>query len=223
VAVVNAERARWLAATEVFCAGAIVLAHNVFRVLPNEVPILVVLAFLSTRLRFGRWEWSALGFRRPQSWTRILLIALAATAVRQLVGSLLIEPAAEHVWGTVNAPSGAQALRGNLKLVLLYLPLVWGFAAFGEEIAYRGYVLGRAADSGGGSSRAWWAAALASSILFGLGHYYKGPAGIVDSAFAGLVLATAYLVSGRILWTCILAHGFMDTVAMFAVYLGWDT
>jgi hypothetical protein len=219
----GAERSPWLAATEFFCAGAIVLAHNVFRVLPNEVPILVVLALLSMRLRFGRWEWSSLGFRRPQSWTRIFLIAVAAAAVRLVVGSFVIEPAAEHFWGTVHAPSGAEALRGNLKLVLLYLPLVWGFAAFGEEIAYRGYLLGRAADSGGGSPRAWWAAVLASSILFGLGHYYKGPAGIVDSGFAGLVLATAYLVSGRNLWTCVLAHGFMDTVAMFAVYMGWDT
>ena len=219
----SVERSPWLAATEFFCAGAIVLAHNVFHVLPNEVPILVVLALISMRLRCGRWEWSSLGFRRPQSWARIILIAVAAAAVRQVVGSLVIEPAGEHFWGTVNAPSGAEALRGNLKLVLQYLPLVWGFAAFGEEIAYRGYLLGRAADSGGGSSRAWWVAVLASSILFGLGHYYKGPAGILDSTFAGLVLATAYMVSGRNLWTCILAHGFMDTVAMFAVYMGWDT
>ena len=219
----GSERSAWLAAAEVFCAGAIVLGHNVFHVLPNEVPILVGLALLSMRLRTGHWDWRSLGFRRPASWVRIVAIALAATVVRLVVGSLVIEPAAQHVWGAVKAPSVAEGIRGNLKLVLLYLPLIWGFAALGEEIAYRGYLLGRAADSGGDSVPAWWAAVLVSAILFGLGHYYKGPSGVLDSTFAGLVLGTAYLASGRNLWTCVLAHGFIDTIGLFAVYLGWDS
>jgi hypothetical protein len=37
------------------------------------------------------------------------------------------------------------------------------------------------------------------------------------------VLGTAYLVSGRNLWTCVLTHGFIDTVGLFAVYLGWES
>ena len=217
------KKSPWLAATELLIGGAIVLGHNVFGILPNEVPILVLLALLSMRLRLGGWQWGSLGFRRPQSWARIVAIALAAAVVRLVVGSFVIEPAAEHVWGAARAPAVAEGLTGNLRLVLLYLPLVWGFAALGEEIAYRGYLTGRGADSGGGTPRAWWAAVLASSILFGLGHYYKGPSGVLDSTFAGLVLGAAYLVSGRNLWTCVLGHGFMDTIALFAVYMGWDS
>jgi len=57
-------------------------------------------------------------------------------------------------------------------------------------------------------------------VLFGFGHFYKGPAGIVDSGFAGLVLGAAYLWSGRNLWVTVLAHGFIDTFALLAVYLG---
>ncbi len=61
------------------------------------------------------------------------------------------------------------------------------------------------------------------AVLFGLGHYDRGPVGIVDSAFAGLVLGAAYLISGRNLWASVLAHGFIDTFGVFALYLGWSS
>jgi uncharacterized protein len=60
-------------------------------------------------------------------------------------------------------------------------------------------------------------------VLFGLGHYYKGPAGILDSGMAGVILGVAYLMSGRNIWTCVLAHGLIDTFALSAAYLGWDS
>jgi len=100
------------------------------------------------------------------------------------------------------------------------LLIVWTFAAFGEEIGYRGYLTKRGADIGGGSLWAWWTATLVVSVLFGFGHYYKGSAGILDSGVAGLILGATYLLSKRNLWTTILAHGLIDTVAVAAVYLG---
>ena len=83
-------------------------------------------------------------------------------------------------------------------------------------------ILNRMADFLGGTAAAYWVAAGLSSVLFGFGHYYKGPIGIIDSGVAGLLLAAAYLVSGRNLWTAVLAHGFIDTVMVVAVYLGWE-
>jgi uncharacterized protein len=59
------------------------------------------------------------------------------------------------------------------------------------------------------------------SVLFGFGHYYKGPSGVLDSTYSGLVLGTAYLLSGRNLWAPILAHGISDTLALFVVFMGW--
>ena len=75
--------------------------------------------------------------------------------------------------------------------------IVWSFAAFGEEISYRGYLLTRAADLGKRSPVAYWVGMILVSILFGYGHYYKGPVGIIDSGVAGLILGTAYMISGR--------------------------
>jgi membrane protease YdiL (CAAX protease family) len=81
----------------------------------------------------------------------------------------------------------------------------------------------RAADAGGRSKFAYWAGVAAVSVLFGYGHFYKGPAGILDSGMAGLILGAAYVLSGRDLWVCVLAHGFIDTVGLVAVFLGWSS
>lgn len=61
------------------------------------------------------------------------------------------------------------------------------------------------------------------SVLFGYGHYCKGPSGIVDSGVAGLILGAAYLLSRRNLWVPVLAHGFIDTFGVILLFFGWDS
>ena len=130
--------------------------------------------------------WSAMGFKRPVSWRRIFVIALVAAGVRILLGQFVIEPVTGFFWPPPSAPALANEITGNAKVALLALLLVWTFAAFGEEIAYRGYLLTRAADIGRRSTIAYWLGIVFVSILFGYGHYYKGPSGIIDSGIAGL-------------------------------------
>jgi uncharacterized protein len=209
-------RSRPLSALEFAAGASVVIGHNVFRVLPNEVPILFVAALVSFRLREG---WSALGFRRPASWRRIISIAVAAVALNILMG-FAIEAAAARFWPPAIAPVGAALIRQSPVGVVVGLLVVWTFAAFGEEIGYRAYLTRRAADLGGGARWAWWAATLAVSVLFGFGHYFKGPAGVLDAADAGLIIGAAYLISGRNLWTAVIAHGLQDTIAVVAAYWG---
>jgi uncharacterized protein len=212
---------RAVSACELALGAAIVIGHNVFKVVPNEVPILFVLGLLSMRLRDGGW--SAIGFRRPDSWRKLVLIALVAAALRIALGDFVIDEVTSRFWPEPTAPAGVNELAGNWRLALLYLGIVWTFAAFGEEIAYRGYLMQRAADVGGRTMIAWWISVIAIAILFGYGHYYKGPAGILDSGLAGVILGAAFLLSGRNLWACVLAHGFIDTFGIVAVYNGWDS
>lgn len=212
---------RGLSALEFVLGACIVVGHNVLHVLPNEVPILTVLGLASIRLRDGGF--AAMGFKRPDSWKRIVLIAVAAAVLRIVLGEFVIDPVTAIFWPPVIAPAGSESIAGDLRSALLWLGLVWTFAAFGEEISYRGYLLNRAADIGGRTPLAYWIAVVAVSILFGYGHYYKGPAGIVDSGVAGLILGAAYLISGRNLWTTILAHGFIDTFGVAGLYFGWDS
>ncbi len=212
---------RILSALELLLGACIVIGHNVFHVVPNEVPILFVLGVVSIRWRNGGW--SAMGLKRPASWVRITLIALAAAVLRIVLGDLVIEPLAAHVWPPIIAPAGADAITGNIKTALVWLLLVWTWAAFGEEVGYRGYLLTRAAETGGKTTAAYWIGVVAVAILFGFGHYYKGPAGILDSGMAGLILGAAYMLSGRNLWASILAHGFIDTIGVVVLFFGWDS
>ena len=205
----NPVASRALSAFELLFGAFIVIGHNVFHIVPNEVIVLFVLGLASIWLRDGRW--SAMGFKRPVSWRRIFLIALVAAGVRIILGQFVIEPVTGFFWPPPSAPALANEIGGNAKIALLALLLVWTFAAFGEEIAYRGYLLTRAADIGGRSKLAYWLGIVFVSILFGYGHYYKGPSGIIDSGIAGLILGAAYMLAGRNLWARILTHGFIDT------------
>ncbi|MGA2981291.1 MAG: CPBP family intramembrane glutamic endopeptidase [Terriglobales bacterium] len=210
---------RWISLAEFVVGGAIVIGHNVYHVIPNEVPILFVMGLISLRVRDGGW--GVIGLRWPVSWKRTVLFALVAAAVRILLGQFVIDPLTAHFWPVAKAPSGFDEITGHAMVALRWLLIVWTFAAFGEEISYRGYLVTRAADVGGRSKAAYWFGVLMVSVLFGYGHYYKGPSGMVDSGMAGLILGTAYLMTGRNLWVCILAHGFIDTFGVAALFFGW--
>ena len=212
---------RGLSALELLFGAAVVIGHNVYHLVPNEVIVLFVLGWPLVRIRNG--SWAAIGFKRPRSWLRIVGIALLAAGLRILLGSFVIEPLGAHFWPAIEAPAGAEQIAGNFKVALLALLLVWTFAAFGEEIVYRGYLTLRGAEAGGGSSAAFCWATLLVSVLFGLGHFYKGATGICDSTMAGLILGAAYLVSGRNLWAAVLGHGFIDTYAVVALFFGWES
>src|ERR1044072_8246034 len=206
---INPVVSRTLSAFELLFGAFIVIGHNVFHIVPNEVIILSILGLISIRLRDGRL--SSMGFKWPVSWRRILLIALVAAAVRIVLGQFVIEPITGFFWPAPKAPELANEIAGNAKMASLALLLVWTFAAFGEEIAYRGYLLTRAADIGRRSAAAYWIGVVLVSILLVYGHYYKCASGVIDSGVAGLILGSAYMLAGRNLWASIFAHGFIDT------------
>lgn len=211
---------RWLSLLEFAVGACIVIAHNVFHVLPNEVPILFVLGIISIRLREGGW--SAIGLVRPKSWWRTALLAFVTAIVVLALGQFVTGPLA-HALGLHEGESAAGSLglkRGEIWSMFKTLGIVWTFAAFGEEISYHRYLLGRAADVGGRSALAYWIALLCASILWGFGHYYQGSAGMFETACDGFVIGAAYLLSKRNLWVAVLAHGFIDTIALLAVYTG---
>jgi hypothetical protein len=51
-------RARWFSLLECAFGVFVVLGHNIFHILPNEVPILFVLGWLSLRWRNDGWKYA---------------------------------------------------------------------------------------------------------------------------------------------------------------------
>jgi uncharacterized protein len=210
-------RDRTLATAEVLLGAAVVIGHNVYRVLPNEVPILVVILWVSLLIR--RKPWSSVGLSRPFSRKLIVIVAVCGGVLLQLK-DLITEPLAHLIWHQQEkAPSIIANLHHHSPLVAVKsLAIVWTFAAFGEEFAYRALLLRRTAAALNGSPAGYATAALFSSVLFGFGHFFKGPTGVFDSAVSGLILAAAYLVTRRNLWAPVLAHGLSDTFAVVFTY-----
>src|SRR5713101_2642964 len=89
-------QARVLSLMEFVLSGFIVIGHNVFHILPNEVPILFVLGWISLRLRDGGWK--AAGLTRPGSWWKTVALAVGAAAVLQLGSELVVGPLGHLIW-----------------------------------------------------------------------------------------------------------------------------
>ena len=110
-------------------------------------------------------------------------------------------------------------LRGNLPMLLLALAGVYVASSFGEEVIYRGFLVNRFAEIGGGKPSANVMAVVASAVIFGLIHFGWGVVGIIQTTCMGLALAICYLALKRRLWPLVLAHCYLDTLLLVQVYL----
>jgi membrane protease YdiL (CAAX protease family) len=80
-----------------------------------------------------------------------------------------------------------------------------------EEIVYRGFVLWDL-----GLFMPLWAAVVASSVAFGIGHSYQGAMGALRCGLIGLVFAVFYIVTGSI-WLPIIGHAILDILQGMSV------
>lgn len=209
---------KWLTWLELAVAILLVFAYNVWEVIPlSETPFIFILVLLSFWLR--KESWQTLGFNKPESWLKTILMGLGVGLGLQLL-SFVTEPLITNLTGSPADLSQFDEITGNPMLFLIYFGLIWTLAAFGEEIAYRGFIVTRLSKIFGSTQTSLIIAVIFSSIIFGIGHYYKGPAGMIDSGISGLTFGFLYIFSGRNLWLSIFAHGFTDTFGLLYFYFG---
>ena len=210
------------AAVELLLAIAIVAAGlgipSIAFVL-GSAPWLLVAALVSFRVRGPGWR--AVGLARPASVPRTIAIGVLVGLGYQVAGTYVVEPlVARLTSGELPDVSQFRGLMGNEALLVFWLTLSWTLAAVVEELAYRGWILTRCVEIGGDSRRAWVAAVLVSSVLFGAVHAYQGLSGMISTGLTGVVFAVTYLATGRNLWTAIIAHGVLDTAGFVMMYAG---
>ncbi len=109
-------------------------------------------------------------------------------------------------------------LKGNLPVFVVSMVSIYLTASFGVEVIYRGFLIHRIEELGGGGKGTLYFAVILSSLVFGLIHSGWGLTGMVQTTFGGLALAICYLAFGRRLWINILAHGYMDTLLIVPLY-----
>ena len=207
----------WLAVVELGIVALMFVADNHHLVPFSKTPFLLVLVWVSLRLR--RLQWREIGFFRNRSWRATLGIGIAAGLALELFQLYVTQPLLVRLTGKQPDLSDFASLTGNVKLTLILLMLAWTLAAFGEEIVWRGYLMNRVAGLGRRSRLAWICSLLAVNIAFGFSHSDQGLTGQIEESIAGIALGAIYLGTGS-LAVPIVAHGVADTLDFVLIYLG---
>jgi len=112
---------RWISLAEFVLGGAIVIAYNVFHVIPNEVPILFVLGLISLRVRDGGW--GAMGLRCRLAWRRTVLIGWQPRRRESCWELVVVDPLTARFWPAAVGPSGFEAITGHAWVAFAGSPL----------------------------------------------------------------------------------------------------
>jgi len=160
------------------------------------------------------------GLARPaQGWWLCVGYALLLAIGLYALEVVTTKPLARLLFDQPKDLSVFAPMKGNLPMLLGYLGAMWLIAALGEEYVWRGFVLREIAESASRLRYRWVLAIMASSLLFGLIHYYQGPRGVFETVAGGLMLGTVYVLSGRSsIWLVVLIHGFQNTISFVAIY-----
>lgn len=172
------------------------------------------LAVIAMTLRVRDVEASAVGLRMPQApgvW-------LAAGLGAGILGLLAVQARM-----ALRDPALKAQVRRAIEPLGYLLPAkrddlgAWAglsvTAGVVEELIARGYYI-------------WvfsavmpvWGAVFASSALFGLGHAYQGPRGVLKTGGAGLLLAVLYVAGGRSIWIPMVVHAGADLIQGWMAY-----
>lgn len=209
---------KWLACVEFALVGLIFYADSRHWIPVSKTPELVLLAWISLRVRGLHWR--DVGFTRNRPWRATIALGVGLGALLEVFQLLVTQPILAKLLGRQPDLDLFRMATGNLKMTALFIALSWTLAAFGEEMVWRGYLMNRVADVFGRGQGAWAASLLIVSITFGLAHGYQGLTGWIEEGIAGLALGLMYLRSGKNLWVPIIAHGVADTIDMVLIFLG---
>jgi len=209
---------RWLACCEVALV-ALVFVADWQKLIPfSKTPFLLVLGWISLRVRGIGWR--AIGLSKFRNWGTTLVLGVGCGLLLEGFELFLSQPLLIRLTGQKPDLHDFEVLTGNLKLTLIVIGLAWTVAAFGEEMVYRGYVMNRIADLGRRTRGAWIISLVVVSVAFGLAHTYQGITGVIENCLNGAILGWMYLGTRRNLSVPIIAHGVADTVDVVLIFLG---
>ena len=208
----------WLAAIEFAIVGLIFFLDWRHLIPISKTPFLLLLGWISMRLRGVRWR--ELGFTRYRNWRLTSIFGIAAGAVAETFQLLITQPLLARLTGKQPDLADFRILTGNVKWTLIALAFTWTLAAFGEEMVWRAYLMNRVAGLGNRTRFAWVCSLLVVNAVFGLAHSNQGVTGIVEEGIAGVLLGLMYLGTGRNLAVPIVAHGVQDTIDMILIFFG---
>lgn len=184
----------------------------------SKTPFLLAIGWASMWVRGISWR--SAGLVLPVGWPRLAAIGLAAGVAMWCLEFYGVQTLLQHLTGELPDLGVFKAVVGNFRNLMILLAANIVLAAFGEEMVWRGYALPRVAGFFGDGPKAWIAAIIVVNAAFGLAHIYQGLPGVIEAAWAGVLLGALYLATGRNLVAPIVAHGVSNNIDFVMIYMG---
>lgn len=165
----------------------------------------------------SKTDWRAIGYVRPKSWLGAIAIGVIFGIALKLAMKAVVMP----LIGAPPATGAFQELHTTSGVVAFAVYAVIG-AGWGEETVFRGYLFERLRKLFGRSGIATAAIVVLTTAIFAVLHWQQGPAGIEQAAIVGLVFATIFAVTGRLVML-MFAHAAFDLTAAGLIYCNLDT
>lgn len=211
-------QSKWLILVELAAVALIFIADYHHLIPVSKTPFLLLLGWVSLRVR--RLRWRDVGFSRNRSWATTLTLGVAGGLFLEIQELFVTQPLLARLTGKQPDLTDFRMLTGNIKYTLAGVALAWTLAAFGEELVWRGYLMNRISDLGNRTRLAWFCSLVVVHAAFGLAHSYQGVTGIVEEGFGGVLLGAMYLGTGKNLSVPIIAHGISDTLDLLLIFIG---
>ena len=208
----------WLLAAECLVIAIVFGLDATHHVPVSKTPWLLLLGWVSLRLRGARWR--DVGLRRGPGPRRLLYLGVMGGIALETFQLTITQPLVVRALGAPPDLHPFASLAGDLPRAALLMLFVWTLAAFGEELVWRGYLFNRLVGLLRHSPAPYSIALVLGSALFGIAHFHQGLPGVVVESVGGLILGAAYLGCDRNLAIPIAVHGVVDTIDVVLGYLG---
>ena len=149
-------------------------------------------------------------------WSSVGIGLLVGSAIHFLFDPLII-PLAETATGSeidLSQFAGVQGDAGEF-MELLIVALIFGGIV--EEICFRGFFIGWGVRLYG--QHAALPLVLVTSVAFGIGHWYQGPAGAIVTGLSSIVFGLVYVATGFKLLPAFVTHMSVNFLGVLDLYL----
>ena len=161
-------------------------------------------------------------FQYPSNWLDTLLIGLLLASIISILSFTLIEPFVEKITNQPHNLNAIEHIRNNWKSTLIFILIGWGMGGFIEEIIFRGFLMTALKTLLGTSNLSLSLNIIITSIIFGIAHWYQGKSGAVSTGIISIFLGIIFIYNQFNLWLPILVHGFIDTISILVISMGYD-
>ncbi len=167
-----------------------------------------------------RLKLNSIGFKKPPSWLKTILISLALGIVIELSFQIFLNPLFEILTKSNIDLTAYEIVKGNFQYYLLMVLMGFVIGGLLEEILFRGFLITRISQLFNNEKIGASIAIIITSAIFGSSHIYQGWSGVLSTGFIAVIFGIIFIKFNKNLWYTIFTHGFINAVGFTVLYLG---